>query len=212
MVPNEPYNNHPAPHVPAAPVVSASAVPHETAASAPAAPHTPSVASPMTRPRSSSPLFTLGVGCLVLVIIGWLVVTLLGVTRGGEANELDGKLNDLTEQLQAPAYVAAAAEYNSIDTVLSKIKDLRAQRLLFDPTWQTIKNNVPKDVQFTSFTLGDDATFRIAGVGRSITSVAQFSTALTEAKFKTVTPLAVDKQADKDLYNFSISFKRGAGQ
>lgn len=183
MGPNEPYNNQPA-----------------TATAAPQA------AAPII--KQTSPLFTLGVVCLGLVVLGWLTVSLLGVTRASESEQLDQKLNELSEELKKPVNVQTTKQYNSIETVLAQVKKLRTERLLFDPTWQTIKQNVPKEVQFSSFNLGDDGTFRVAGVGRSITSVAQFAAALSQqSQFKTVTPLAVDKQANTPLYNFSISFK-----
>lgn len=178
MVPNEPYNNQPA-----------------------------SVATPAPV-KPTSPLFTIGVASLVLVVVGYLVVSLLGVTRASESEQLDARLNELSQELKTPALVQASTQYTTIETVLTHIKTLRAERLLFDPTWQTIKQNVPQDVQFTSFNLGDDGTFRVSGVGRSITSVAQFAAALSQQpQFRTVMPLSVDKQVNRDVYNFSLSFK-----
>jgi Tfp pilus assembly protein PilN len=145
---------------------------------------------------------------LVIVVAGWLIVSLLGVTRASQSAQLDDRLKQLDDQLKTPALQQTTTQYNTLETVLSNIKTLRDERLLFDPTWQTIKKSVPKDVQFTSFTLGDDSTFRISGVGRSVSSVAQFAAALAQQpQFKTVTPLSVDKQTNKDVYNFSISFK-----
>ncbi len=220
MGPNEPMNHQPVPATPVhhAPVMPPHLPQTQTAPAAPAVPvHTP---EPPQAPslshhapvKSNNPLFTLGVASLIVVIIGWLLVSLLGLTRGSQAEALDKKLTDLSDQLSTPEMVQVATQYTTVETVLSQIKKLRADRLLFDPTWQTIKQNVPKDIQFTNFTLGDDGTFRLAGVGRSVTSVAQFAAALTQAGYRSVTPLAVDKQSGQELYNFSMTFKAGVGQ
>ncbi len=220
VLPSQPTAEHVAP-VHTAPVHAAPplhAVPsHAPEPTAPA--HTPQ--SPVSPPhmnthtpvKQNSPLYTLGLGSLVVVILGWLVVSLLGVTRGSGIVELDKKLDSLDTELSTPAMVLATAQYNTVEAVVTQIKKLRDDRLVFNPTWQVVKQNVPKDVQFTSFTLGEDGTFRVVGVGRSVTSVAQFAAALAQqGKFTTVTPLAVDKQPDKEMYNFSLSFKQGAAQ
>lgn len=189
--------NHTAPHAPVAPTQS---------------PMEPQMGSHQ-RIKPSSPLFTLGVTSVIIVIVGWLLVGLLGLTRTSENGELEKKLGELHAELNQPAMVKATKDYTTIANVVSQVKQLRQDRLVFDPTWQTVKKNVPKDVQFTSFALGEDDTFRIVGVARSVTSVAQFAAALNQlGQFKTVTPLSVDKQADAALYNFTMSFKQGTTQ
>lgn len=166
----------------------------------PAAPSAPVV--------RSGTLFSTSISVLVMVVLAWALAALLTATRSGDITQLDAKSVQLDTQLKSPAISTALAEYSALDTVVTHMQRLRNDRFLFLPTWDAVKKSVPKDMQFTSFVLGEDSSVRITGVARSVTSVSFFANALAEqSAFRSVTPLSVDKQSGQQLYNFTITFK-----
>jgi Tfp pilus assembly protein PilN len=138
--------------------------------------------------------------------VTWAILEVMQVTRSHQAAQYDTKISGLNSQIAT--LKTTEQTYDAINTVVSQAKKLQTTSYTFGPTWQVIRNNVPKDVQFTSVTMGSDSVFQITGVTKSITDVAQFTQQLgKQTGFSMVLPLSIDKQPTGTLFNFSLSFK-----
>jgi type IV pilus assembly PilN-like protein len=158
------------------------------------------------------PLFTTSAVLAGLVILAWAIVFILGVTREAQIKEADSTLQDLATKLNSDELQTTLAQYNALDGVATQMQKVRTKRFTFLPTWNRIKESVPKDVQFTNVNFGQDDVFRITGTTKSVKSVAYFAKELeTKSGLTQVAPLSVDKQGGNNLFNFSISFKAAEG-
>ncbi len=154
------------------------------------------------------PLFTIGVTIFSLTVFTWILVAVLGAANAQGVRQADKNVATIDDQVKSSSLVHTLEQYEALNTLVTHIGKLQNQRFILGPTWEEIKASVPRDIQFTSLNLTDDGTYRIAGIGRSITSIASFAKSLSEKQNLTmVTPLAMDKQPDRDLYNFSLTFK-----
>lgn len=161
-----------------------------------------------TLPNETDPIFFVGIVIFILVVATWGVVSLLGLTRTQQVTELTKKIAQVDAQLKESENIKTYEQYTAIDTVVSHMKRIRDQRYLFLSEWSSVKESVPKDVQFVNVTLSEDGVFRISGLARSFSSVAHFSEALSEKEnISMVAPLSVDRQSNGTTYGFSLSFK-----
>lgn len=167
------------------------------------------VKKPSNLSRSDTdPIYHLGIIIAVLVLITWGTVFVLRLTRSEDVKQLDSKIAEYDKQLKTEPLMATEKTYLALQTVASHMKALRDQRFLFLSEWNDVKASVPKDVQFSSVAMSDDGVFRISGVAKSMSSVAQLSQALTtKSSVALVTPLSLEKQSDGKTFGFSLSFK-----
>jgi Tfp pilus assembly protein PilN len=144
---------------------------------------------------------------LVLLTYGLLLV--LGATRSAQLNQAQKKTTQIETELKSNQDLAATLkQYNGLVGVSDHIDNLLTNRFLFLPSWNLVKSLVPKEVQFTSITVQDDRTYRIAGESRSVSGVANLAKALqSNSAFTNVVPLSVNRNAAKNTYTFSITFK-----
>ncbi len=136
-------------------------------------------------------------------------MTILGLMREAQIEQANAKIGQLEKEFTTDATLSnTSQQYFRLETVSSHIGKLLYERFLFMPSWNMIKSSVPRDVQFVSVSLGADTTFRISGVSKSVSSVANFAKSLSDKpEVSVVTPLSIDKQGTSPVYNFSISFK-----
>lgn len=160
------------------------------------------------QPTQSQPIdsvFILGVASLILVLLTWGALFVMSAARTRQAGVYDKKISE--QKVALTALKDTEQTYTAVNTVVSQAKKLRDSRYLFGPTWTMLRNSVPKDVQFTSVSMGNDYVFRVTGASKSVNSVAQFAKQLEKQEgVIVVTPLSVEKQATSGFYNFSLSF------
>ncbi len=158
------------------------------------------------RPEPVDLVFVLGIVSLILVIGTWGVLTIMGAGRAKQSLQYDNKIKELDSKILA--LKDTEQTYLAVESSLTHAKRLRDTRYLFGPTWTMVRDNVPKDVQFTSLSLGNDSTVRIVGSTKSVTSVAQFARQLEKQKGITmVTPLSLERSPNNGQYGFTLSFK-----
>lgn len=159
------------------------------------------------RPEPVDAVFVLGIVSLLLVALAWVALGVMGAGRTKQITQFDSKIQVLDGQIKAIAETSDT--YGALQGAATHAVKLRENRYLFGPTWTMLKESVPKDVAFTSVTLGTDATVRIVGETKSITTVAQFARELENQTTVTmVTPLSIEKSSNSEgRYGFNLSFK-----
>jgi Tfp pilus assembly protein PilN len=228
--PVTPKNNHVAPPVPQVPSVP----PAPTKPSLDVPIHTPprseaSVPSSATSPNAgtkspSSPapsrsnsvvatsedttVFTISVVLAFLVFGTWAVLALMGAKYGADVTNAQEAIAAADTQMKSNDLSPTVEQYQSLEAAASNMERVRNSRYLLMPVWNTLKAKVPKDVQFTSVSLGQDNVFRVSGVTKSISSVADFAKALEGEKgISEVSPLSIDKESGTDRLQFTLTFK-----
>lgn len=153
------------------------------------------------------PLLTVALTVAAMVLVTWGILIVLGMSRTAQIREADAAIAQYNTKLANPEVKKTLSQYTALDTVSNQMDKLRSQRFLFLPAWETIKQSVPKDVQFTSVSISQDSVFRISGITKSVTSVAHFAKELSnQPTMEQVAPLSVDKQGNGQ-FNFTVSFK-----
>lgn len=167
----------------------------------------PQDASLMTDNRpATDPVFVLGIVSVILVLVTWAILSVMASSHSRQSEVYTTKINEL--KIQANEYKATEATYRAVETVVAQASALRSTQYLFGPTWKSLKEAVPKDVQFLTLSMGNDYVFRVAGVTKSVTAVAQFSRQLEKVPgVSVVTPLSIEKQTSGSVYNFNLSFR-----
>ncbi len=167
--------------------------------------------APHVQTKLRDPLIMLGLVLVGLVLLTWIILLVLGASRSSEITTADASITEQDKALQGLS--TTFNQYSALEQVKVQTKVLRNKRYLFLDSWKKIKENAPKDVQFVSVSVGSQGLFRISGVTKSVTSVANFTKALSQQENITqVAPLSVDKQNNGSLFNFTISFKAAEGQ
>ncbi len=168
---------------------------------------------PQAAMQGDNVFFVLGVAVVSLLVLGYLILVVMGFTYDSRIRSLNSAIDAQDQDFQSQDIQDTYKTYLALNNVDQHIKQLQNLRFIFMPTWTTVKKSIPKDVQFTSVSIGQDYVFRITGVTRSITSVANFAKQLgADPNLTQITPLSVDKQSNNDTYNFTLSFKAKAAK
>lgn len=230
MDPVTPSSNHvapPVPQVPSVPLAPAKSLSDAPAASqprpmsvapSPSAPpeHSPKTGSPAAPTRSNSivataedtTVFTISVILAFLVFGTWVVLALMGAKYSADVTAAQNAITSADTQMKSADLSPTVDQYQSLEAAASNMDRVRSSRYLLVPTWNTLKAKVPKDVQFTSVSFGQDNIFRVSGLTKSVSSVADFAKALEGEKgISEVSPLSVDKESGTDRLQFTLTFK-----
>ncbi len=232
--PVTPNNNHSAPPVPQVPSVPPAPTKPSLEVPAPSvsrpmgaipAPvvggdHTPKVMPPDSTPTRSSSVvattedttvFTIAVILAFLVFGTWVVLALMGAKYSADVTSAQDAIASADTQMKSIDLSPTVDQYQALEAAASNMDRVRSSRYLLVPTWNTLKAKVPKDVQFTSVSFGQDNIFRVSGVTKSVSSVADFAKALEGEKgISEVSPLSVDKESGTDRLQFTLTFKAKA--
>ena len=186
MPPNEPYNT-----TPSAPVAAQSA---EAIAPNVGAEH--------------SVILTTGIIVVGLVVAAWLTLLLLTSTRNSQAQTTQTSIEEINNKLKDPAVTDTLEKYLALQQINDKIESIRDSRFVVKPAWDTIKANVPHDVQFTSVSLSTNRTMTITGISKSLQSVSEMAKAISsQPNFSNVTPLAVERPDVNNPYSFNMTMR-----
>lgn len=227
--PVTPNNNHATPPVPQVPSVPQAPAKSSLDVPAPATPRPVSASSSHSSPVDHAPkpstppparsnsvvattedttVFTISVVLAFLVFGTWVVLALMGAKYGADVSNAQEAITSADTQMKSDDLAPTVEQYQSLEAAASNMDNVRRSRYLLVPTWNTLKAKVPKDVQFTSVSFGQDNIFRVSGVTKSVSSVADFAKALEGEKgISEVSPLSVDKESGTDRLQFTLTFK-----